>query len=180
MLPQKLESISAAKRTTDEPIDKVLVSSVPQISDSVRVAANAGPTLLDSCGWTTGDYLVVDAWEFSADMTWGDEVPLEVQQREPVYVSKIDTHGWAKAASASSGKSGWLPASLLKRQVHVASLSSRVTLPGYMIVQVFDRLAVFHRERKWAYGAKVKKSRVGAASEEQVLEEGWFLSSCTE
>jgi len=141
---------------------------------------------LDSCGWTAGDFTTGQAWNYN--MTWGsDEVSLAVEKGESLHVSKIEGD-WANAASASSGRNGWMPSAILQRVVHT-SIAPFSGGPGYMKIEKGDRLAVFHRDADWVYGACLR-SRIpqqqalveesSLVRSEQVHAEGWFPSSCTE
>jgi len=140
---------------------------------------------LDSCGWTSGDFTTSQAWNYN--MTWGpDEVSLAVEKGESLHVSKIEGD-WANAASASSGRNGWMPSAILQHVVHT-SIAPFSGGPGYMKIEKGDRLAVFHRDADWVYGAclrgRTPQQAPGKESSlvhsEQVHAEGWFPSSCTE
>eukprot|EP00747_Dinoflagellata_sp_TGD_P062015 gnl/TRDRNA2_/TRDRNA2_152780_c0_seq1.p1 gnl/TRDRNA2_/TRDRNA2_152780_c0~~gnl/TRDRNA2_/TRDRNA2_152780_c0_seq1.p1 ORF type:complete len:748 (+),score=117.49 gnl/TRDRNA2_/TRDRNA2_152780_c0_seq1:71-2245(+) len=142
---------------------------VAAVAEAATPAIKAQDVRSDKADWKTGDFRVCANWQ--SNERWGSDCALSVNVGDLVHVEQIDSLGWARASKSDSSK-GWLPFSICRRHVHVASSSyPGDEAAGYCRIDVGDCFHVYHRDHEgWMYGSRLPKQ-----NGEGVL--GWFPES---
>jgi hypothetical protein len=172
-MPSSVDGYSLKAGSQPEPLKSEVL---PIIDTSAHVMK---PHVDDkSTGPAKGIFDMMRRWHPS-DADWGDEVPLIVFPGDRVYVSEVDSLGWARGTllrpsrvgCGVRGNSGWFPFSFCKRAVFTAvSAHSGDDAKGYLTVNSRDHVVVYHQnDGRWMYGAALGTAGFPVAR-------GWFLS----
>merc|ERR1712232_1223033 len=100
---------------------------------------------------------VIEPWHSTEQ--WGDEVALNVIAGDIVYISEVDTQGWARGTLLSTdatrldARDGWLPIAACQRcLLDVVTPYPGDEDRGYVRIEIGDHVAIYHRQDDdWVY-----------------------------